>query len=115
MLNKVFNEFTGGASNSEYKYVSNKKLYQLKKEMADYVDTICKAAKDGKVDKTLLNKVQKKNLMYNGINFLAGFTVAAAFLSTLIPKFQYYVTRKTTGVDAFPGVYDFEHHQEEID
>ena len=115
MLNKVFNEFTGGASNSEYKYVSNKKLYQLKKEMADYVDTICKAAKDGKVDKTLLNKVQKKNLMYNGINFLAGFTVAAAFLSTLIPKFQYYVTRKTTGVDAFPGVYDFEKHQEESD
>ena len=115
MLNKVFEEFTGGASNSEYKYVSNKKLYKLKKEMADYVDTICKAAKDGKVDKALLEKVQKKNLMYNGLNFAAGFAVAAAFLSTFIPKFQYYVTRKTTGVDAFPGVYDFEHHQEEID
>ena len=53
--------------------------------------------------------------MYNGLNFAAGFAVAAAFLSTFIPKFQYYVTRKTTGVDAFPGVYDFEHHQEEID
>lgn len=115
MLNKLFEEFTSGASTSEYKYISNKKLYKLKKEMADYVDTICKAAKDGKVDKALLDKVQKKNLMYNGLNFAAGFTVAAAFLSTFIPKFQYYVTRKTTGVDAFPGVYDFEHHQEEID
>ena len=115
MLKKLFEEFTGGASSSEYKYVSNKKLYKLKKEMIDYVNTICKAAKDGKVDKALLDKVQKKNLMYNGLNFAAGFAVAAAFLSTFIPKFQYYVTRKTTGVDAFPGVYDFEHHQEEID
>lgn len=123
MLAEVFDEFTGGNKEkgikgdyiNEYKYVSNKKLYKLKKEMASYVDTICKAAKDGKVDKSLLNKVQKKNLMYNGINFIAGFAVAATFLSTLIPKFQYYVTRKTTGVDAFPGVYDFEHHQEEID
>ena len=115
MLNKVFEEFTGGASNSEYKYVSNKKLYKLKKEMADYVDTICKAAKDGKVDKALLEKVQKKNLMYNGLNFAAGFAVAAAFLSTFIPKFQYYITKKTTGVDAFPGVYDYEHNREEVD
>ena len=38
----------------------------------------------------------------------AGFAVAAAFLSTLIPKFQYWFTKKTTGVDAFPGVYEFE-------
>ncbi len=115
MLNKVFEEFTGGASTSEYKYVSNKKLYNLKKEMAQYVDTICKEAKGGKINKALLEKVEKKNLIFNGINFLAGFAVAATFLSTLIPKFQYYVTRKTTGVDAFPGVYDFENHQEEID
>ena len=115
MLKNVFEKFTGGASSSEYKYVSNKKLYKLKKEMADYVDTICKAAKDGKVDKALLEKVQKKNLMYNGLNFAAGFAVAAAFLSTFIPKFQYYITKKTTGVDAFPGVYDFDKKQEEVD
>jgi len=53
--------------------------------------------------------------MYNGINFAAGFIFAAAFLSTIIPKIQYYVTRKATGVDAFPGVYDYEKHHEEID
>jgi hypothetical protein len=53
--------------------------------------------------------------MFSGLNFAAGFTVAALFLSTLIPKFQYYVTRKTTGVDAFPGVYDYEKHCENDD
>ena len=50
--------------------------------------------------------------MYSGINFATGFLVSAAFLSTFIPKFQYYVTRKTTGIDAFPGTYDYEKHAE---
>jgi len=43
----------------------------------------------------------------NGVNFVGGFIVAAAFLSTLIPKFQYWLTRKMTGVDAFPGTYEY--------
>ena len=107
LLNKVFYDFTDGAHKEEFRYVSNSKLYKLKKEMEQYVETICKSAKDGKVNKELLEKVQKRNLMYSGINFAAGFAVAAAFLSTFIPKIQYYITKKTTGVDAFPGTYDF--------
>lgn len=112
LLDKVFGDFTGGAHKEEFRYVSNSKLYKLKKEMEQYVETICKSAKDGKVNKELLEKVQKKNLMFSGINFAVGFAVAAAFLSTFIPKIQYYITKKTTGVDAFPGTYDFEHHHE---
>ena len=57
---------------------------------------------------------KNKNITYNGINFAAGFVVAAAFLSTFIPKIQYYITRKTTGVDAFPGTYDYEHQHEMV-
>ena len=80
--------------------------------MEQYIETICKTAKDGKVDKKLLEKVKNKNIMYSGINFLTGFAISALFLSTLIPKFQYYVTRKTTGADAFPGTYDYEQNKE---
>ena len=109
-LDKVFGEFTENAHKDEFKFVSNKKLYALKQEMIDYVENICKSAKEGKVNNKLLDKLNNKNTMFNGINFLAGFTVAALFLSTLIPKFQYYVTKKTTGVDAFPGTYDYEKH-----
>ncbi len=105
-------EFEGGAYNDEFRFVSNKKLYKLKAQMEQYIETICKAAKGGKVDKKLLDTIKNNNIMYNGINFAAGFVVAAAFLSTFIPKIQYYVTKKATGVDAFPGVYDFEHHRE---
>ena len=108
-------EFSGGKYNDEYRFVSNKKLYKLKREMEQYVENICKEAKNGKVDKKLLEKVKNKNIMLSGINFAAGFTVAALFLSTLIPKFQYYVTRKATGVDAFPGTYDYEKNKEEDD
>ena len=108
-------EFIGGKYNDEYRYVSNKKLYKLKAQMEQYIETICQTAKDGKVNKKLLDRVKDKNIMFSGANFLAGFAVSALFLSTLIPKFQYYVTRKTTGVDAFPGTYDYEKHKEEDD
>lgn len=114
LLDKVFNEFTGGSYNNEFKFVSNSKLEKLKKEMIEYAETICKESKDGKVNNELLKKVKNKNLMYSGINFAAGFAVAALFLSTLIPKIQYYITRKTTGVDAFPGTYDYEHNKEMV-
>ena len=112
LLNEAYSEFTGGAHNSEFKFVSNNKVEKLKKEMIEYAETVCKEAKDGKVNADLLKKVKNKNLMYNGINFAAGFAVAAAFLSTFIPKIQYYMTRKTTGIDAFPGTYDYEHKKE---
>ena len=108
-------EFSGGKYNDEFRFVSNKKLYKLKSQMEQYVENICKEAKDGKVNKALLDKVRNKNILFSGINFATGFVVAATFLSTLIPKFQYYVTRRATGVDAFPGTYDYEKHREEDD
>lgn len=114
LLDEAFKEFTGGAHNNEFKFVSNSKLEKLKKEMIEYAETICKESKDGKVNADLLKKVKNKNMMYNGINFAAGFGVAALFLSTLIPKIQYYITRKTTGIDAFPGTYDYEHKKDMV-
>lgn len=105
-------EFEGGNYNDEFKFVSNRKLYKLKAQMEQYVESICKLSKDGKVTKDLIEKAKNKNILYSGINFAAGFVVAATFLSTLIPKFQYYVTRKTTGMNVFPGTYDYVHHRE---
>lgn len=117
-LDRIFSDFTGGKVNrktglyevgkskNEFRFVSNKKLYDLKALMEDYVEDVCKRAKDGKITKDILKKSKNINILHSGINFVAGFTVAALFLSTLIPKFQYWVTRKTTGKDLFPGVYE---------
>ena len=101
-------EFEGGAYADKYKYVSNDKLYKLKAEMETYVNELCQKAKDGKITENVIKKAKDKNLVMSGINFAAGFGVAALFLSTLIPKFQYWVTKKRTGRDAFPGTYGLE-------
>ena len=105
LLDKVFTKYSGGASKDEFKYVSNDSLYKIKSDMEAYIKNLCKKAKDGKITKDFLNKAKNKNLLMCGINFAAGFSVAAIFLSTLIPKFQYWVTKKKTGMDAFPGTY----------
>ena len=111
-LDKVFTEFAGGVNKEEYRYISNSKLYKVKSEMEDYVADLCKSAKGKSIDKSVLGKMKNKNIRYNGINFATGFALSAAVISTYIPKLQYYITRKTTGVDAFPGTYDFEKHKE---
>ena len=108
LLDKVFTKYTGGASKDEYKFVSNKKLYGIKTDMENYVKDLCKSSKNGKITKESLKSLKNKNLTYSGINFAAGFAVAALFLSTLIPKFQYWVTKQKTGRDAFPGTYEME-------
>ena len=112
LLDKVFDKFTHGASKDEFKYVSNDKLYKLKSEMEAYIKDMCKKAKDGKITKDMLGKTKNKNLLLTGTNFAAGFLVSALFLSTLIPKFQYWVTKKKTGMDSFPGTYGLENDKE---
>ena len=111
-LSNAFNKFTNNASSDKYRYVSNSSLYDYKKQMQQYVEQICKKAKDGKITSDLLKKFERKNYIASGANFLAGFAVSALFLSTLIPKIQYWVTRTKTGVDAFPGIYDYENNKE---
>ena len=113
LVKQVYEGYTGGASSDPNKFVSHTKLRKLHGRMKDYVDDICKAAEKngGVVDMKLLNKMKNKNLAFNGINFLVGFTVASMFLSKFIPDLQYWITKKTTGVDAFPGTYDYQTKQ----
>ena len=73
-----------------------------------YVKDIIKRAKDGNIDTTALENACKKNMKMNIMNWGAGFAVSALFLSTIIPKIQYWITRVTTGSDAFPGVSEYD-------
>lgn len=107
-LQKAFNFESGGLSSNPNKYYSHKQLYKFKRQMVDYVKDMCDSAQE--ITRETLLKTKSKNLKLNGLNFLAGFAVSALFLSTLIPKFQYYVTKTKTGVDAFPGTYDYENN-----
>ena len=106
-LHKLFDQYTDGAYKNEYKYVSHKELYKHKENTIKYIKDIIEAAKGKEIDANLLKSVKNKNLIYNGINFGVGFSIAVAFLSTFIPKIQYYITRKVTGSEGFPGDDDF--------
>ena len=57
--------------------------------------------------KELLEKARKENFGKNAFNWGIGFAISAAFLSTFIPKIQYWITRKATGSNAFPGTADY--------
>lgn len=106
LLGEVYAENTGGKSINPFKFVAEKDLRKLKQRMADYVEDIIKdAAKTGQeITVDTLKAANKKNLFRNSLNLGAGFAVSAYFLSTAIPKMQYWITRKQTGQSGFPGI-----------
>jgi hypothetical protein len=105
-LNKVFRQSTGKASTDPTKFVAEAKLTKIKDQMADYVKDIIKTAKKASENITLksIDKAKSQNFRKNALNRGVGFAVSALFLSTLIPKAQYWITKKQTGQDKFPGV-----------
>ena len=65
-------------------------------------------AKRVDIDLDMLEKAYKNNMFKNTINWGTGFAISALFLSTIIPKVQYWITRKTTGSNEFPGVANYD-------
>ena len=51
----------------------------------------------------IMLQVNKRNLHHRIGILAAGFATAALFLSTIIPKVQYLITKIKTGSDKFPG------------
>ena len=69
---------------------------------------VCKDAKNGKINLQSLEAAKKKNIVGTGLNLIVGFATAAVFLSTIIPKVQYWITRVKTGKNEFPGTYELD-------
>lgn len=105
-LSRIFETHTGKDSINPMKYVSDKSLRALKQEMADYVlDIINYSRKSGKqVTLGMLKGFKNANLIKSSINVAAGYAVCAYFLSTVIPKLQYWITIRKTGENKFPGI-----------
>ncbi|MFI3300861.1 MAG: hypothetical protein R3Y28_05505 [Candidatus Gastranaerophilales bacterium] len=98
-----------GKSSDPYKFVSHRSLEELKNEAFHYANEVIeKAKKSGKdIDMNFIKKASRKNLLTNALNWGTGFAVSAMFLSTFIPKIQYFITRKLTGVNEFPGTAEY--------
>lgn len=117
MLDNIFNEYSKkkpsdkvGKSKDPMSYYPEQDLRKLKQRMHDYVGDIIKKAKSRgeNIDFNTLKKANKSNFIHNAFNLTAGFAVSAYFLSTAIPKVQYWITQKKTGEYNFPGVQKYE-------
>ena len=115
-LQEFFKNRFGSKFMEKYQFVAQNDLDALKKELVDYVNSIIETANktDAKeVTQRLLRKASNKNLLMNSINWGAGFVISALFLSTLIPKLQYQITKWRTGSDQFPGTAQFREEEQQ--
>ena len=105
------NLFTGKISTPVYdqplRFISKETFIKKQEEIKQYIESVIKKAKGGKITHKLIEKACRENYLKNGINWGIGFAISAAFLSTFIPKIQYWITRKVTGSNAFPGTADY--------
>lgn len=105
------NLFTGKIKepvfDKDLRFISQATFEKKQKEIEEYVNTVIKKAKGKDITKDLLNKVCRENYIKNACNWGLGFAISAAFLSTFIPKIQYWITRKATGSNEFPGTADY--------
>ena len=114
-LDDCYGISTKGKHKDPYKYISQSSLDEIKDDLYNYVSGIIKKAKkSGKeITPELLEKARRMNFIKNTFNWGIGFAISAAFLSTFIPKIQYWITKVTTGHNEFPGTADYSYEKKE--
>ena len=109
-LHEFFKNRFGKKFTDSYKFISQNELDSYKAELVDYVKSIIKKTKDknlSEITEEVLRKASNSNLKWNAINWGTGFAVSALFLSTIIPKTQYLITKWRTGSNSFPGTAEY--------
>ena len=109
-LQEFFKNRFGKKFMERYKFVAQSELDDYKHELIDFVNSVIERARKtnaGEVTQSLLNKASNHNLRMNALNWGSGFVISALFLSTIIPKVQYLITKWRTGSDEFPGTAEF--------
>lgn len=106
LLKNVYESFHKGSTSNPMKFIPAGEMEKLKTTMEDYAHDIIKKAKSSGENITLnsLKKFNRMNFAKNALNLGVGFAISGYFLSTAIPKIQYWMTRLQTGSDKFPGV-----------
>ena len=92
-----------------YKFISDGDVNLVDSDLKYFVQQIIEKASNAGKDITsdFIEKAAKSNFRKNVLNWGSGFVVSALFLSTLIPKIQYWLTKKITGSNAFPGTEEY--------
>ena len=105
VLNNIFKDKHNPKPLSDpYKYIPLTQIEERKQQVIDYVKAIVKdAVESGSVTPERMMKLNKRNMSRNGLFMGLAMGVSALFLSTIIPKIQYYITFLRTGKNSFPG------------
>ena len=112
--NEMFGNNTKYKHQDPYRFVSSNELLDVKKDMIEHINQIVNKAKDSSKKITLktVENADKINFAKNAFNRTIGFGISAIFLSTLIPKIQYWITAKMTGQNSFPGMTDYSNEKQ---
>ncbi len=99
-----------------YKFISAESVEAVDDDIKFFVKQIIDKAAKAKTDITeeILQKASKTNFRWNVLNWGAGFAISALFLSTLIPKMQYWLTKRITGSNSFPGTEEYRKQQNSV-
>lgn len=108
-LRKVMSGTFNGELTDNYKFIPRESIERLRQNVDDYVKAIVEYAEKNNIKEItpdVLMKVNKINFVKNAIHVSAGLGISALFLSTIIPKVQYWITKVRTGSEEFPGTKD---------
>ena len=109
-LMKNYKSKFGDALTNPYKFISSNKIVKFKDNLENYTQYVIKAAEKngGVVDEKLLNGIRKKSFMLSKGFIGTALGISAIMLGIVIPKLQFALTAKRTGVNAAPGLREFE-------
>ena len=106
-IKRVMKETFNGTLTDKYNFIPRNTIETLRQNIDDYVNAILEYAQKNNVKEItpeLLVQLNKKNFWKNALHIGSGLGVSALFLSTIIPKIQYWITEKRTGSKEFPGI-----------
>ena len=112
-----YKNILGDKFSNKYKYITQSELDSLKQDLINYVNSIIEKTRkteSKEITSQILKKASRHNFKMNAINWGAGFGVSALFLSTLIPKMQYMITKLRTGSNSFPGTEEFRKQEKQV-
>jgi hypothetical protein len=111
IINELINNSTGKKAMNPIKFISQKKVDEQRKFINDYAQSVLEQAKKenlNTISTEFLQKMKTRNLITKLGYWGTGMVVSAYFLSTAIPKIQYWMTQKSTGHNNFPGIQKYE-------
>ena len=109
-LKDMLSKATDGASSDKLRFVKKENLEKIRNSVDKFIKEIdSSASKSGqKIDSELIKKIANKNIFKNFAFYSIGTAISIYALGILIPKVQYFITKKLTKQDKFPGATNYE-------